>query len=157
MGRDMLTCHDIHMALCDGHLVTSFMVLHVHNTKLWKTSKWHSCKSWSLYDIWWMMINEQQKEWVLLNVERFIMEFRLKYIGKRIMICLHTFDDDVFVWKQLPCYCGSPSTRRVDFFNVERCILECGLIYIAKRTMICLHSFENDVFMWKELVCYCGS
>ena len=44
-----------------------------------------------------MMINEQQKEWVLLNVERIIMEFLLNYIGKRIMICLHTFDDDVFV------------------------------------------------------------
>ena len=54
------------------------------------------------------MINEQQKEWVLLGVERFIMEFQLIYIGKNIMICLYTFDDDIFVWKELLGYCGSP-------------------------------------------------
>ena len=43
------------------------------------------------------MINGQQKEWVLLGVERFMMELQLIYIAKKIMICLHTFDDDVFV------------------------------------------------------------
>jgi hypothetical protein len=46
------------------------------------------------------MINQEQKEWVLLNVDRFIMECGLIYIGKKTMICLHTFQD-VFRWIQL--------------------------------------------------------
>ena len=32
--------------------------------------------------------NQEQKEWVLLNVDCFIMECGLIYIGKRTMICL---------------------------------------------------------------------
>ena len=52
-----------------------------------------------MYDIWYIMINEQQKEWVLLGVERFIIELELIDIAERIMIFLHTFDGDVFVWK----------------------------------------------------------
>ena len=35
------------------------------------------------------------------------MEFGLIHIGKKTMICLHTFEDDVLMWKQLLCYCGS--------------------------------------------------
>ncbi len=62
------------------------------------------------------MINEQQKEWVLLGVERFIMELQLFYIAK-VMICLHTFDDDVFVWKELLCYCGSPRIDKLEITN----------------------------------------
>ena len=38
-----------------------------------------------------IMINQEQKEWVLLNVDRFIRECGLIYIGKKTMICLHTF------------------------------------------------------------------
>ena len=34
MARDLSTCHDLYMAWCDGHLVTSLVVLHVHKTKL---------------------------------------------------------------------------------------------------------------------------
>ena len=43
------------------------------------------------------MINEQQKDWVLLNVERLSMGFGSICIGKRIMIFFHTFEDDDFV------------------------------------------------------------
>ena len=44
--------------------------------------------------IWYIMINEQQKEWLLLNVERLSVKFGPICIGKRIMICLHIFEDD---------------------------------------------------------------
>jgi hypothetical protein len=53
-----------------------------------------------MYGILCIMINQEQKEWVLLNVDRFIMECGLIYIGKKTMICLHTFQD-VFRWIQL--------------------------------------------------------
>ena len=36
------------------------------------------------------------------------MEFGFIYIEWRIMICLHTFEDDISVWKELLRYCGSP-------------------------------------------------
>jgi hypothetical protein len=54
-----------------------------------------------MYGIWYILTNQVQKEWVLLNVECFIMECGLIYIGKRTMICLHTFQDDVSRWKEL--------------------------------------------------------
>ena len=53
-----------------------------------------------MYGILSIMINQEQKEWVLLNVECFIMVCGLIYIGKKTMICLHTFQV-VFRWKQL--------------------------------------------------------
>ena len=79
---------------CHGHVMPTFVV---QKTKLRNTSKQHSCESWSMYGIWYILINEQQKEWVLLNAERLSMEFGPICIGKRIMICLHTFKDDDFV------------------------------------------------------------
>ena len=51
-----------------------------------------------MYGILSIMINQEQKEWVLLNVECFIMECGLIYIGRKNMICLHTFQG-VFRWK----------------------------------------------------------
>ena len=65
------------------------------------------------------MINGQQKQWVLLGVERFMMELQLIYIGKRNMICLYTFDDDIFVWKELLCYCGSLGINNLGI-NIKR-------------------------------------
>ena len=59
-----------------------------------------------MHVIWYIMVNEQQKEWVIFNVERFIMKFGLIYIEKRTMICLHFFEDDVFMWNELLSYCG---------------------------------------------------
>jgi hypothetical protein len=54
-----------------------------------------------MYGIWYILTNQVQKEWVLLNVEYFIMEYGLIHMGKRTMICLHTFQDDVSRWKEL--------------------------------------------------------
>ena len=100
MVRDLETCYDVYMARCDGHLMRTFVVPHVCKTKLWKTSKQHSCRSWSMYGILCIMINQEQIEWVFLNVDCFIIECGLIYIGKWTMICLHTFQG-VFRWKQL--------------------------------------------------------
>ena len=71
-----------------------------------------------MYGIWYIMINEQQKEWVLLNAERFIMECGLIYIEKKTMICLHTFEDDAFMWKQLLCFCGSQGIDNLKINNI---------------------------------------
>ena len=49
-----------------------------------------------MHGIWYAMINEQQKEWVILNVERLCMEFEVICMGKRTMICLHIFKADGF-------------------------------------------------------------
>ena len=70
-----------------------------------------------MYGIWYIMINLQQKEWILLNVERFNMEFGLIYIEKKIMMCLHTFEDDFFVWKELLCYCSSQGIDNLEINN----------------------------------------
>ena len=48
-----------------------------------------------------IMINQEQIEWVFVNVDPFIMDkCGLIYIGKKTMICLHIFQN-VFRWKQL--------------------------------------------------------
>ena len=45
------------------------------------------------------------------------MECGVIYIGKKTMICLHTFEDDVFMWKDLLCYCGSLGIDNLDINN----------------------------------------
>ena len=35
------------------------------------------------------------------------MKLELIYIGKKSMICLHTFEDDIYIWKRLLRCCGS--------------------------------------------------
>ena len=67
----------------------------------------------------------KQKEWVLLGVERFIIKLHLIYIAKKIMICLHTFDDDDFVCKELFCYCGSPRIDNLEIRNKRNKGLKC--------------------------------
>ena len=51
--------------------------------------------------MWHVVHNDQLRTKIVgfANVERCIMEFGLIYIGKRTMICLHTFDDDVMCGK----------------------------------------------------------
>ena len=53
-----------------------------------------------MYSIWYIMINQQEGKVEFSNVECSILECGVNYIMKRFMICLHTFEDDVFVWKE---------------------------------------------------------
>ena len=52
-----------------------------------------------------------------INVELCIMACELIYIVKRTTICLHTFEDDVFMWKELLCYCGSPGIDKKNLWK----------------------------------------
>ena len=57
------------------------------------------------------------KEWILLNVERFIMKFGLICLKKMTMICLHTLEDDVFMRKELLCFCGTSGIDNMEINN----------------------------------------
>ena len=46
-----------------------------------------------------------------------IRKYGLIYIGKMIMICLRTFEDDFFVWKKLLCYCSSQGIDHSEINN----------------------------------------
>ena len=54
-----------------------------------------------------------------------MMELQLIYIAKKIMICLHTFDDDVFVWKELLHQCGNPGTDNLEINIKSNEVFKC--------------------------------
>ena len=49
------------------------------------------------------------------------------------MICLHTFEDDVPMWKELVCYCGSLGIHNLDINNKLIKIKASNAIDVVKQ------------------------